>query len=81
MHLRIPEDFVGSFEVLAERKAADCRLCHEEMKDIVEYLVDVDHKTAFAPRISDGRLLGHVALENGWPCKEVISHKKTATCA
>jgi hypothetical protein len=81
MRLRIPEEFVGSFQILAESQAADCRLCHEEIKDIVEYLIDVDHKTAFAPRISDGRLLGHVALENGWPCKEVISHKKTATCA
>ena len=81
MGKRIPQEFVGSFLTLAESQAADCRLCHEEIKHIVEYLIDADHKAAFAPRVSDGRLLGHVALENGWPCKEVLSHKTTATCA
>jgi hypothetical protein len=90
MGRRIPSEFgardVGdqdrtAFEILAERPASDCRLCREEVRDIMECLIDADHRSAFLPRKSDGRLIGHVALENGWPCKDLFSRKKSATCA
>ena len=85
----IPQEFVAHeesdgrtpFHILAESQAADCRLCHAEIKDIVECLMDADHRTAFSPRLSDGRLLGHVAVENGWPCKDLLATKTTASCA
>lgn len=70
-----------AFETLAEAKAEHCKLCLEEVKDVVECLVDADYRSAFLPRKSDGRLIGHVALENGWPCKDLFSRKKSATCA
>ena len=85
----IPQEFVAHdesdgrtpFQILAESQASDCRLCHAEIKDIVECLMDADHRTAFSPRLSDGRLLGHVAVENGWPCKDLLATKTTASCA
>lgn len=90
MERRIPNEFTARdtadgnctvFETLAEAKADDCKLCLEEMKDVVECLMDADYRSAFLPRKSDGRLIGHVALENGWPCKDLFSRKKSATCA
>ena len=76
MGKRIPRDeFAGSFQILAQGQAADCRLCRTVIKDIVEDLIDADHKTAFLLSMTDRRLLGNVAVENGWPCEEVLSRK------
>ena len=56
MHQRIPTEFKvrdasddnrGVFEILAESPACDCRLSSEEVRDIVECLVDADHRSAF----------------------------------
>eukprot|EP00984_Skeletonema_dohrnii_P036768 scaffold38108_cov155-Skeletonema_dohrnii-CCMP3373.AAC.2 len=74
MSKRMPqEEFDGSFQILAESQAADCRLCRTETKDIVEFLIDTDHKTAVASL--------EVAVKNGWPCKEVLPRKTAAKCA
>ena len=74
MSKRMPqEEFEGSFQILAESQATDCRLCRTEIKDIVELLIDADHKTAFASL--------EVAVKNGWPCKEVLPRKTAAKCA
>ncbi len=64
-----------SLLILAQGQAADCRLCRTEIKDIVEYLIDADHKTAFLMSMTARGLLGNVAVENGWPCEEVLSRK------
>ncbi|KAL9189075.1 hypothetical protein ACHAXT_011565 [Thalassiosira profunda] len=90
MGRRIPSEFAGrdandgnrtAFQILAESPASDCRLGDAEIRDVVECLIEADHRSAFLPRSSDGRLIGHVALENGWPCKDLFSRKKSATCA
>ncbi|KAL3763180.1 hypothetical protein ACHAW5_005077 [Stephanodiscus triporus] len=90
MERRIPNEFTvrdgtdgnrTAFQTLAECKAKDCKLCLAEIRDIVECLMDANHRSAFLPRKSDGRLIGHVALENGWPCKDLFSSKTSATCA
>jgi len=87
---RVPSEFAKrdagdgdrtAFQTLAESDAQDCELCLEEVKDVVECLMDADYRSAFLPRKSDGRLIGHVALENGWPCKDLFSRKTSATCA
>ena len=68
------------FQTLAENKAADCKLSVEEKRDIVECIMEANYKAVHLPRQLDGRLIGHVAIENGWPgCKEKLL--KTATCA
>eukprot|EP00986_Skeletonema_menzelii_P007070 scaffold2725_cov137-Skeletonema_menzelii.AAC.3 len=81
MGKRIPqEEFVGSFQILAESQRADCRLCHSEIEDFIEFLINADRETAFT-RMSDGRLVGNVAIENGWPCKEALLRQIDAfTC-
>ena len=89
MRQRIPEEFSvrdesdGNrtvFQTLAENKAAACKLSVEEKRDIVECIMEANYKAVHLPRQSDGRLIGHVAVENGWPgCKEKLL--KTATCA
>jgi hypothetical protein len=90
MSQRIPSEFTVRdmsdgdrtlFQTLVERPASDCRFCLHEVKEILELLIDADHRSAFRPRRGDGRLIGHVALENGWPCKDLFSRKKSATCA
>ena len=90
MGQRIPAEFTvrdgtdGNrtvFQTLAESKASDCKLCKEEVRDVVECLMEADYRSAFLPRQTDGRLIGHVALENGWPCKDLFSRKTSATCA
>ena len=90
MGQRIPDEFTvrddtdGNrtvFQTLAEAKASDCKLCMEEIRDVVECLMEADYRSAFLPRQTDGRLIGHVALENGWPCKDLFSRKTSATCA
>jgi len=90
MGQRIPAEFTvrdgtdGNrtvFQTLAESKASDCKLCNEEVRDVVECLMEADYRSAFMPRQSDGRLIGHIALENGWPCKDLFSRKTGATCA
>jgi hypothetical protein len=74
MSKRMPqEEFDGSFQILTESQATDCRLCRTEIKDIVELLIDADHTTAFASL--------EVAVKNGWPCKEVLPRKTAAKCA
>ncbi|KAL3822671.1 hypothetical protein ACHAXA_009553 [Cyclostephanos tholiformis] len=90
MKRRIPNEFMvrdstdgnrTAFQTLAESKAKDCKLCPAEIRDIVECLMDTNHRSAFLPRKSDGRLIGHVAIENGWPCKDLFSSKTSAPCA
>jgi hypothetical protein len=90
MGQRIPSEFTAKdesdgnrsvFQTLAESQASDCRLCLEEIRDVVECLMDADYKSAHLPRQSDGRLIVHVALENGWPCRDLFSRKTSATCA
>ena len=90
MGQRIPSEFTAKdesdsnrsvFQTLAESPASNCRLCAEEIRDIVECLMDADYKSAHLPRRSDGRLIVHVALENGWPCRDILSRKTSATCA
>ena len=90
MGQRIPSEFTTrdesdgnrtAFQTLAESPAKDCRLCLEEVRDVVECLMDADYRSAFLPRKIDGRLIGHVALENGWPCRDLFSRKASATCA
>ena len=91
MRQRIPEEFSvrdendgnrSVFQILAENKAADCKLSNEEKRDIVECIMEANYKAVHLPRQSDGRLIGHVALENGWPgCKDVLLKKMSATCA
>ena len=90
MGQRIPSEFTAKdesdgdrtvFQTLAESNAADCRLCIEEVRDVVECLMDADYKSAHLPRKSDGRLIVHVARENGWPCRDMFSRKTSATCA
>jgi hypothetical protein len=48
---------------------------------VVECLMDADYRSAHLPRKSNGRLIVHVALENGWPCHDILSRKTSATCA
>ncbi|KAL3803543.1 hypothetical protein HJC23_014091 [Cyclotella cryptica] len=90
MGQRIPSEFTAkdesdgnrtAFQTLAESPAGDCRLCIEEVRDVVECLMDADYRSAHLPRKSDGRLIVHVALENGWPCRDMLSRKTSATCA
>lgn len=90
MGQRIPSEFTAKdesdgnrtvFQTLAESQASDCRLCVEEIRDVVECLMDADYRSAHLPRQSDGRLIVHVALENGWPCRDLFSRKTSATCA
>lgn len=90
MGQRIPSEFTARdesddnrtvFQTLAESPASNCRLCADEIRDLVECLMDADYKSAHLPRKSDGRLIVHVALENGWPCRDLISRKTSATCA
>jgi hypothetical protein len=90
MGQRIPAEFTAkdesdgdrtAFQTLAESPATDCRLCIEEIRDVVECLMDADYRSAHLPRKSDGRLIVHVALENGWPCRDILSRKTSATCA
>ena len=90
MRQRIPEEFSvrdetdGNrtvFQTLAEKKAADCKLSIEEKRDIVECIMEANYKAVHLPRQSDGRLIGHVALEDGWPCKDQLLKKMSATCA
>jgi hypothetical protein len=90
MGQRIPSEFTAKdesdgnrtvFQTLAESPAADCRLCMEEIRDVVECLMDADYRSAHLPRKSDGRLIVHVAVENGWPCRDMFSRKTSATCA
>ena len=90
MGQRIPYEFTARdesdrdrtiFQILAESPAANCRLCVEEIRDVVECLMDADVKSAYSPRKSDGRLIVHVALQNGWPCRDLFSRKSSATCA
>jgi len=87
MSERIPSELTkkdntnrSAFQTLVEHKRALCVLWQEEVRDILECLMDADFKSAHAPRASDGRLVGHVALENGWPCQTLFK-KKAATCA
>jgi hypothetical protein len=35
------------FQTLAESHASDCKLCSEEVKDILECLLDSDYRSAF----------------------------------
>ena len=90
MGQRIPSEFTAkdrsdddrtAFQTLAENPVSHCRLCTEEIRDIVECLLDADYRSAYLPRKSDGRLVIHVALENGWPCRDLFSRKLSATCA
>ncbi|KAL7477915.1 hypothetical protein ACHAW6_003704 [Cyclotella cf. meneghiniana] len=90
MGQRIPSEFTAkdesdgdrtAFQTLAESPATDCKLCIEEIRDVVECLMDADYRSAHLPRKSDGRLIVHVALENGWPCRDMLSRKTSATCA
>jgi len=87
MYKRIPEEFreiddsKSLFQTLAECKATNCKLSVEEIQDIVELIIEADYKSAFIPRQSDGRLIGHIAIENGWPCRSLLSKKPSATCA
>lgn len=90
MGQRIPSEFAAKdesdgnrtvFQTLVENKASDCRLCIEEIRDLVECLMDADYRSVHLPRQSDGRLIAHVALENGWPCRDLFSRKTSATCA
>lgn len=90
MGQRIPSEFTAKdrsdgdrtvFQTLAESPSSHCRLCTEEIRDIVECLLDADYRSAHLPRKSDGRLVIHVALENGWPCRDIFSRKLSATCA
>ena len=90
MRQRIPEEFSvrdendGNrtvFQTLAENKAADCKLSIEEKRDIVECIMEANYKAVHLPRQSDGRLIGHVAVENGWPVKDMLLKKVSATCA
>ena len=87
MYKRIPEEFreidddKTLFQTLAECKATNCKLSVEEIQDIVELIIEADYKSAFIPRQSDGRLIGHIAIENGWPCQGLLSQKPSATCA
>ena len=87
MYKRIPEEFreidddKTLFQTLAESKATNCKLSVEEIQDIVELIIEADYKSAFIPRQTDGRLIGHIAIENGWPCQSLLSKKPSATCA
>ena len=87
MYKRIPEEFreidddKTLFQTLAESKATNCKLSVEEIQDIVELIIEADYKSAFIPRQTDGRLIGHIAIENGWPCRSLLSKKPSATCA
>jgi len=90
MRQRIPEEFSvrdetdGNrtvFQSLAENKAADCKLSIEEKRDIIECIMEANYKAVHLPRQSDGRLIGHVAVENGWPVKDLLERKTSATCA
>ena len=87
MYKRIPEEFreidddKTLFQTLAECKATNCKLSVEEIQDIVELIIEADYKSAFIPRQTDGRLIGHIAIENGWPCWSLLSKKPSATCA
>lgn len=87
MYKRIPEEFreiddsKSLFQTLAECKATNCKLSVEEIQDIVELIIEADYKSAFIPRQSDGILIGHIAIENGWPCRSLLSKKPSATCA
>jgi len=56
MSKRIPSEFTmrdasdGNrtvFQTLAESHASDCKLCLEEVKDVVECLMDADYRSAF----------------------------------
>ena len=56
MERRIPNEFTvrdstdgnrTAFETLAECKAKDCKLCPAEIRDIVECLMDANHRLAF----------------------------------
>jgi len=90
MGQRIPSEFKArdecdggrtAFQTMAESPAKNCCLCLEEIRDVMECLMDADHRSAFSPRNSDGRLIGHVALENGWPCRDLFERKTSASCA
>ncbi len=90
MGQRIPSEFQArdegdggrtAFQTLAESPVKNCCLCQEEIRDVVECLMDADYRSAFSPRNSDGRLIGHVALENGWPCRDLFARKTSASCA
>eukprot|EP00581_Thalassiosira_minuscula_P016348 CAMPEP_0183713424 /NCGR_PEP_ID=MMETSP0737-20130205/8268_1 /TAXON_ID=385413 /ORGANISM="Thalassiosira miniscula, Strain CCMP1093" /LENGTH=662 /DNA_ID=CAMNT_0025942199 /DNA_START=282 /DNA_END=2270 /DNA_ORIENTATION=- len=90
MSQRIPFEFIvrdegdgnrTPLQILAESRAKDCSLCNEEVKGIIECLMGADYHSAFLPRKSDGRLISHVALENGWPCKDLFSNKTFAASA
>ena len=56
MSQRMPSEFTvrdmsdgnrTSFQTLAESSATDCKLCSEEVKDILECLLDSDYRSAF----------------------------------
>ena len=56
MGRRIPTEFTvrdstdgnrTAFQTLAEGKASDCRLCTEEVRDVVECLMGADYRSAF----------------------------------
>jgi hypothetical protein len=56
MERRIPNEFTvrdgtdgnrTAFQTLAECKAKDCKLCPAEIRDIVECLMDANHRSAF----------------------------------
>ena len=91
MYNRIPEEFTIKdetndnktvFQTLAESNASNCKLVSkDEIRDIVEFILEADYRSAFMPRRCDGRLIGHVAVENGWPVKDLLERKTSATCA
>jgi len=90
MYNRIPEEFTIKdetndktvFQTLAESDVSSCKLVsQDEIRDIVEFVLEADYRSAFMPRQCDGRLIGHVAVENGWPVKDLLERKTSATCA
>jgi len=91
MYNRIPEEFTVKdetndnktvFHTLAESNVSNCKLVSkDEIRDIVEFILEADYRSAFMPRQCDGRLIGHVAVENGWPVKDLLERKTSATCA
>ena len=91
MYRCIPEEFTIKdetndnktvFQTLAESNISNCKLVSkDEIRDIVEFILEADYRSAFMPRQCDGRLIGHVAVENGWPVKDLLERKTSATCA
>ena len=91
MYNRIPEEFTVKdetndnktvFQTLVESHVSNCKLVSEdEIRDIVEFILEADYRSAFMPRQCDGRLIGHAAVENGWPVKDLLERKTSATCA